>query len=293
MFSYRHAFHAGNHGDVLKHTILVQILDYLKRKDTPFWVIDTHAGAGLYALDGPWARQSGEAAAGVARLRTRPNPPVLVQRYLQALQAFSDPPGRDTLYPGSPALAVRALRAHDHLHLFEWHPTEIDVLHQTLERLDADPRRVGIRHADGFAGLAALLPPPPRRGLILIDPSYEDKNDYRKVLNAVRAGLQRFAQGCYMIWYPLVQRVQATEMARALERLPVNWLHATLRVRKPSADGLGLHGSGVFVINPPYTLHGELRTALPWLAQTLAQDAQAGYALRSGTAPQKRSPGRK
>ncbi|MFA5664178.1 23S rRNA (adenine(2030)-N(6))-methyltransferase RlmJ [Castellaniella sp.] len=292
MFSYRHAFHAGNHGDVLKHAILVQILEYLKRKDKPFWVVDTHAGAGLYALQGDWARQSGEAGTGVARLPGQPDPPVLVQRYLTALQAFSD--ARDgPLYPGSPALAVHALRSHDQLHLFELHPTEITVLHQSLERLGADPRRVGIHHVDGFAGLAALLPPAPRRGLILIDPSYEDKRDYRQVLAAIRAGLQRFAQGCYMVWYPLVQRVQATEMARALERLPVEWLHATLQVRKPSADGLGLHGSGVFVINPPYTLHAELRTALPWLARVLGQDARAGHTLRSSAAPQKRSPGRK
>ncbi|WP_368641624.1 23S rRNA (adenine(2030)-N(6))-methyltransferase RlmJ [Castellaniella ginsengisoli] len=280
MFSYRHAFHAGNHADVLKHAILVQILDYFNRKDAPYWVIDTHAGAGLYALDGEWAGQSGEVVDGLDRLLGAPQPPELVARYLRAIQDFN-PDGVANRYPGSPALTLHALRASDKLRLFELHPTEIEVLEDTLRQLDAPRRQVTIAREDGFAGLRRLLPPPTRRGLVLIDPSYEDKQDYRHTLQAVHAGLERFASGCFAVWYPLVQRVQAHEMARALERLPVEWLHATLTVRKPAPDGLGLHGSGMFIINPPWTLREELRAALPWLTRILAQDAHARHTLET------------
>ncbi|GAA0219277.1 23S rRNA (adenine(2030)-N(6))-methyltransferase RlmJ [Castellaniella daejeonensis] len=289
MFSYRHAFHAGNHADVLKHAILVQILDYFNRKDTPYWVIDTHAGAGLYALDGEWAGQSGEVVDGLDRLLDAPQPPELVARYLRAVQDFN-PDGVANRYPGSPALALHALRPHDKLRLFELHPTEIEVLESTLRQLGAPRRQAAIAREDGFGGLKRLLPPPTRRGIVLIDPSYEDKRDYRHTLQAVRDGLERFASGCFAIWYPLVQRVQAHEMARALERLPVEWLHATLTVRKPSADGLGLHGSGMFIVNPPWTLHEELRAALPWLEKILAQDEHARHTLETSARPAAGSP---
>ncbi|MFC4299463.1 23S rRNA (adenine(2030)-N(6))-methyltransferase RlmJ [Castellaniella hirudinis] len=280
MFSYRHAFHAGNHADVLKHAILVQILDYFNHKDAPYWVIDTHAGAGMYALDGEWAGQSGEVIDGLDRLLGAPQPPELITRYLRAIQDFN-PDGVANRYPGSPALTLHALRAQDKLRLFELHPTEIEVLETTLRHLGTSRRQVAIAREDGFTGMKRLLPPPTRRGLVLIDPAYEDKQDYRHTLQAVRDGLERFASGCFAVWYPLVQRVQAHEMARAFERLPVEWVHATLTVRKPSADGLGLHGSGMFIVNPPWTLHEELRAALPWLTKTLAQDEHARHTLTS------------
>ncbi|WP_322998172.1 23S rRNA (adenine(2030)-N(6))-methyltransferase RlmJ [Castellaniella sp.] len=289
MFSYRHAFHAGNHADVLKHAILVQVLDYFNRKDNPYWVIDTHAGAGLYALDGDWAGQSGEVTEGLDRLLGATQPPALIERYLHVIQDFN-PDGVANLYPGSPCLALHAMRPDDRLRLFELHPTEGQVLEDTLrQQMRASRRQVAVAREDGFAGLKRLLPPPPRRGLILIDPSYENKQDYRHVLQALKDGLQRFAQGCFVIWYPLVQRVQAHEMVRALERLPVDWLNASLTIRKPSADGLGMHGSGMFVVNPPWTLEAELRAALPWLQATLGQDEQAKFSL---TRPTQARPGK-
>ncbi|MER1967269.1 23S rRNA (adenine(2030)-N(6))-methyltransferase RlmJ [Castellaniella sp. GW247-6E4] len=292
MFSYRHAFHAANHADVLKHAILAQALDYYGRKDTPYWVIDTHAGAGLYALDGEWAGQSGEVTDGLDRLLGQPNPPSLVTRYLHAVQAFN-PDGVANLYPGSPCLALHLMRPGDRLRLFELHPTEIEVLKDTIRHQGRQAlRQTQIAREDGFAGIRRLLPPAPRRAIILIDPSYEDKRDYKNTLLAVRDGLQRFAQGCYMVWYPLVQRTQAHELARALERLSVDWVHASLTVRKPAADGLGLHGSGMFVINPPWTLYEELQAAMPWLRDRLAQDEHARHTLTRGEA-QKRSPSRK
>lgn len=279
MFSYRHAFHAGNHADVLKHATLVAILDYFGRKDAPYWVIDTHAGAGLYALDGDWATHSGESDTGLARLLTADRAPELVARYLEVVRAFN-PGGTITVYPGSPCLALHAMRAHDRLRLFELHPTESKVLERNIRNQGRSAQhQTLIWHGDGFRGLAGLLPPPTRRGIILVDPSYEDKQDYRHTLTTLREGLKRFASGCFMIWYPQVQRVQAHEMVRALERLQVDWLNASLTVCKPAADGLGLHGSGLFIVNPPWTLHAGLAAALPWLTRVLGQDGNARWSL--------------
>lgn len=291
MFSYRHAFHAANHADVLKHAVFLQILDYYTLKDSPFWVIDTHAGAGLYALDGEWASQSGEVTEGLDRLLGQADPPALIERYLAGVKAFN-PDGVANVYPGSPCLALHIMRDQDRLRLFELHPTEIEVLNDTLRRQDRSTlRQVTVLQEDGFEGIKRLLPPPTRRGIVLIDPSYEDKHDYRKVLRTVKEGLLRFAQGCFVVWYPLVQRTQAHELARSLENLDVEWVHASLTVHKPSADGLGLHGSGMFVVNPPWTLREELTQALPWLRKKLAQDDQAKFSLTHHQ--MNRSPSRK
>ena len=280
MFSYRHAFHAGNHADVLKHTIFVHILDYYNRKDTPYWVIDTHAGAGIYDLRSEWAIKNGEFADGLDRLLGAAALPAMIERYLEEVQHFN-PDGVANFYPGSPWLALRAMRPRDRLRLFEMHPSEVDILRRNLESQGRSAaRQTLIYEADGFEGLKGLLPPPPRRAIAIIDPSYEDKQDYRKTLQTVKDGLQRFASGCYAVWYPLVQRREAHELARSLERLPAPWLHATLAVRKPAADGFGLHGSGMFIINPPWTLHDDLAATLPWLSETLKMDDRAGFTLQ-------------
>lgn len=279
MFSYRHAFHAGNHADVLKHSILVGVLDYYNQKDNPWWLIDTHAGAGLYDLRSDWAMQKGECIDGLDRLLNTEQHPALIQRYLEEVQHFN-PDEHANFYPGSPWLALRALRSRDRLRLFELHPSEIDVLNQNLKEEGAlAGRQTQAFHKDGFDGLKALLPPPTRRGMVIIDPSYEDKNDYKRTLQALQDGIKRFATGCYMVWYPLVQRREVHDMARALERLATPWVHATLTVRKPAEDGFGLYGSGMFIVNPPWTLHGELKQTLPWLKQVLAQDDRASYTL--------------
>ena len=284
MFSYRHAFHAGNHADVLKHALLVHILDYLNRKDTPYWVIDTHAGAGLYALDSDWAAKNAEFADGIGRLWQRDDLPPLLADYVASVRRYN--PGNQLRhYPGSPWLTLDALRERDRLRLFEMHPTESDVLVGNLEQLDKTAlRQTTIYATDGFEGMKALLPPPPRRGLVLIDPSYEDKHDYKRALTAVKEGLKRFATGTYAVWYPLVQRREATELGRHLENLPVkNWLHVSLAVKKPAGDGFGLHGSGMFVVNPPWTLHAALKETMPALTRLLAQDDRATYMLQHRT----------
>jgi len=284
MFSYRHAFHVGNHGDVLKHVIFVHTLDYFNRKDTPYWVIDSHAGAGHYALDDAWASQNAEWADGVGRLwqygeALSSDLPAMLTGYLRRIQRYNDGSSLQH-YPGSPWLALDALRSCDRLRLFEQHPNEAHALATNLaQRPRAQQRQTTLYSADGFSGIKALLPPPTRRGLILIDPSYEDKRDYHRVLEALRAGLQRFATGCYAIWYPHVSRREAIELPRQLAKLPVNWLHTSLTVRHPDPSGHGLHGSGMFLVNPPWTLAAALREALPWLARKLAQDDHATYTL--------------
>ena len=283
MFSYRHAFHAGNHADVLKHAVLVHILDHFNLKDSPYWVMDTHAGAGIYDLTSEWATQNGEFIDGLDRLLGPAEKPALITRYLEEVQRFN-PDGVANYYPGSPWLALSAMRDKDRLRLFEMHPSEIEVLKHNLSQQDRQAmRQTAVYETDGFTGLKALLPPPTRRGIVLIDPSYENKHDYRQVMQTLDEGLKRFSTGCYAVWYPLVQRREATELARQLERLKVQWTHATLTVRAPDKSGFGLHGSGMFVVNPPYTLYERLQQALPWLAKTLALDERASYTLTRST----------
>lgn len=282
MFSYRHAFHAGNHADVLKHVVLVQLLRHLATKDSAFWVIDTHAGAGVYALDGEWANKRGEYADGIGRLWKLAHVPEPVADYLAIVRSMN-PDGQLRRYPGSPLIALNLMRAQDRLRLFELHPNEHLVLAKTIEDAGRDARRrTLVDAADGFTKVQSVLPPPPRRGLVLIDPSYEDKLDYRRVGSTLRDALTRFATGCYAIWYPQVRRREPAELVRKLTRMPgTRWLHVSLAVRAPSPDGLGLHGSGMFVVNPPWTLEAAMRASLPWLSDVLGQDDGAHWTLDS------------
>ncbi|TDR71999.1 23S rRNA (adenine(2030)-N(6))-methyltransferase RlmJ [Paludibacterium purpuratum] len=277
MLSYRHAFHAGNHADVLKHLIEVLLLQHLALKDTPFWYVDTHAGAGLYALDDGFASKNAEFESGIARLWQRDDLPEALAPYLAVIRSFN-PDGRLTRYPGSPLVADRTMAANGKLRLFELHPSDHRILQDNFA---GRHRRCQIQCTDGFEGIKAILPPPPRRALVLIDPPYEDKKDYQRVPAALREGLKRFATGVYAVWYPLLQRAEMRELPEALKKLPVSsWLDVTLSVQHPSSDGFGMHGSGMFILNPPWTLAKTLEATLPWLSQTLAQDTGAGYTLR-------------
>jgi 23S rRNA (adenine2030-N6)-methyltransferase len=276
MLSYRHAFHAGNHADVLKHFIEVQLLRYLAQKDKPFWYIDTHAGAGCYSLDTGYATQNAEYESGIARLWNRQDLPAPLADYVDLIKHLN-PDGQMKLYPGSPLLALELLREQDRLRLFELHPTDHDILQ---ENFATDSRRVLIQKADGFGALKALLPPPPRRALVLIDPPYEEKQDYQRVITALQEGLKRFANGVYAVWYPQLQRAEARQLPQQLKQLEVrSWLHVALSVQGQSADGFGMHGSGMFILNPPWTLHDELKQVMPYLVQVLGQDDGAGFEL--------------
>ena len=282
MLSYRHAFHAGNHADVLKHFIQVQLLRYMTQKDKPFWYIDTHAGAGCYALDSGYATQNAEYESGIARLWLRDDLPATLAEYVGLVKRFN-PDGQLKLYPGSPLVALEMLREQDRMRLFELHPSDNEILRENFaERIAGHEARGLVQAADGFGALKALLPPPPRRALVLIDPPYEDKQDYRRVATALREGLKRFASGVYAVWYPQLQRVESKQLPGQLkEILAKNWLHVALSVRTPGADGFGMCGSGIFIINPPWVLHGILQETMPYLVKHLGQDEQATFILES------------
>jgi len=295
MFSYRHGFHAGNHADVLKHCVLTQLLGYLNQKPAPYMVIDTHAGAGVYQLDSDYATKSGESEAGVALLWARDDAPAAVNEYLQVIKEMN-PAGRLRHYPGSPFLAERLMRDQDRLRVFEMHPTDSKLLAENFRKLEAHAvangkksnvrgTRVQLQRADGFAGLKALLPPPSRRGLTLIDPSYEDKDDYRKVKLAIDDAQKRFATGTYAIWYPVLGRLESQQLPERLKRAAASeWLNVTLTVAGPAAQEQGLRSSGMFIINPPWTLEATLRDIMPWLTQALAQDDGARFVIQTGKA---------
>lgn len=275
MLSYRHAFHAGNHADVLKHVVLTQVLGYLLQKDSPLWYIDTHAGLGEYPLNPRPPAGQAEWLDGIARLWQEPALPAALEPYLARVRALN-PDGRLRRYPGSPRLAADLLRPGDKAWLYELLGKDFEVL-QARFRGQSDVRCTA---ADGFAALKGLLPPAPRRGLIFIDPSYEMKSDYEHLLDTLADALRRFAGGCYLVWYPVVHRREAQELPSRLQALQApRWLRAELRVRAPPAEGYGLYGSGMFVINPPWTLPGTMQEALPWLARRLALDGQASHLL--------------
>jgi 23S rRNA (adenine2030-N6)-methyltransferase len=280
MLSYRHAFHAGNHADVLKHLVLIELTRYLGQKDKPFWVVDTHAGAGAYALDSAHASKLAEYREGVGRLWERKDHPPAVADYM-ALVRRLNPSGGLKVYPGSPFFALWTLREQDRLRLFELHSKDARLLAENFAHAG---KQVVVSPTDGFAGLKALLPPPPRRGLVLIDPSYEEKQDYDRVVKALKEGLSRFSGGTYALWYPQLTRLEAHELPQRLKRLPAKWLHVALRVREPAKDGFGMHGSGMFVINPPWTLHDTLTGVMPYLVSTLGSDSGAGYVLEQSAA---------
>lgn len=280
MLSYRHAFHAGNHADVLKHAVLVHLLDYLKKKEKPFWYVDTHAGAAAYALDEAWARKNAEFATGIGRLWAQDAPASLAP-YLNEVRALN-PDGELRFYPGSAQFATQMLREQDRLRLFELHSTESRVLREHFAK---DAPRVLVQAGDGFDGLKSVLPPPSRRGIVLIDPSYEDKRDYARARAALVDAMQRFATGIYVLWYPIVQRRESQQFPDSLKRIQrKEWLHVALTVKAPASDGFGLHGSGLFILNPPWDLPATLKEAMPCLVKALGQDASASYVLESDLA---------
>lgn len=276
MLSYRHGFHAGNHADVLKHMMLTQLLQFLTRKDKPLLFVDTHAGAGSYSLEEGFATRNAEFSDGIAKLWSRTDLPEPLAEYVAQVKADN----RDGVlrsYPGSPQLAFALLRPQDRLRLYELHSTESQLLQ---EHFAAAGRRVAITNGDGLAAMRAVLPPPSRRALVLIDPSYEMTSDYRAVAAAMREALHRFATGTYAVWYPLLARREAVQLPAQLERLAgSDWLHATLQVKAPAADGFGLHGSGMFIFNPPWKFAEAMQAVMPVLTVALAQDEHARFDL--------------
>jgi 23S rRNA (adenine2030-N6)-methyltransferase len=283
MLAYRHAFHAGNHADVLKHALLVAVLQHMNQKDKAWRLVDTHAGAGAYALHEPQAQKHAEYAQGIGRLWDAPKLPTLLADYVAQVRAFNATASGDAklkLYPGSPRLARALLRPQDQMKLFELHPTD----HGLLQDNFLSDRQVAVQKADGFAGLKAHLPPPSRRGVLLMDPSYEIKTDYAAVVDATREALTRFAECVVMVWYPQIDLRESAQLPQRLKTVAdtqarKGWLHARLTVAEPNDRGFGMLGSGMFVINPPHTLKPALLEALPVLVRLLGQYSGAHHRL--------------
>lgn len=294
MFSYRHAFHAGNHADVLKHVVLLQVLQYVSQKAAPVFYIDTHAGAGMYALHRAEAQKNREFESGIGRLWQESTLPPELDSYLGMIRTLN-PDGVLRYYPGSPYFAGQALRDQDRLRLFEWHAAESEVLADCFDRLDRHAaanglkrtgrgRRVMVEKKDGFSALKGQLPPPSRRAVVLIDPPYEDKQDYRRVISALTDAVRRFAGGIYIVWYPIVSRPESKRFPGQLRQLPAKeWLDVTLTVSRPAAGGFGLYGSGLFIMNPPWKLSAYLTSLLPVLQSLLGQDSSSCSEIATGS----------
>lgn len=287
MLSYRHGFHAANHADILKHCTLISALSLLRIKDTPLLYVDTHAGSGSYALHESYSAINEEWTGGLGRLCSYhgvEKPPEAIEALLHVLTRYGamerEEDGkpripRDAVYPGSPALAAMLLRPIDRLALFELHPNDFTP----LTELVSDDRRITTRNSDGLAGLRALLPPPSRRALILIDPSYELKDDYERVTVALRDALRRFATGVYVLWYPLLERDEAKSMPSHITNLAIKSLDIRLSVRRALPGSRGMSGSGMIVINPPWQLKHSLEEALPYLTRALGEDDEASWSI--------------
>lgn len=274
MLSYQHEYHAGNHADVVKHAVLALLIDALQRKPKPIRVIDSHAGAGFYDLTSPAAQRNREFADGIARiLDARPVPPEL-SRYVGAVETLN---GGDVLlrYPGSPQLARMLLRDDDHLELFELHPQSCASLKAVF---DGD-RRVHLHRRDAFEGVPAVVPPPERRGIVLIDPAYEQREDFNRVLDLLPVLLRRWANGVYAVWYPLLRRPEARAYVRQLRALDMPRMFQ-VELQVAPAGSFGLYGSGLVIANLPYGVDAQLKTLLPWLHQRLAPQGVGAWQAR-------------
>jgi 23S rRNA (adenine2030-N6)-methyltransferase len=266
--NYRHAFHAGNFADVMKHVTLVRVLEYLRTKPAPFRVIDTHAGSGLYDLSGAQASRSGEWRGGIARLLASAQPEaaaVLLAPYLGAVTACNKE-GELAVYPGSPILARRFLRVQDRLIACEREPAAAAALARNLH----GDRRCKALAIDAWTALNAYVPPKERRGVVLIDPPFEEAADFPRLANAIEGAHRKWPTGIYLIWYPLKEPGSADTLARRLRRLNISKILRAEISLSTRPDTSRLSACGLIIVNPPWTLEGELRTLLPQLVNALA-----------------------
>jgi len=280
--NYRHAFHAGNFADVIKHIVLARIITYLQDKPAAFRVIDTHAGAGLYDLESDEARRGGEWLTGIARLmqaRLSNDTVALIKPYLDIVRAFN-PKGGLKAYPGSPLIARGLLRPQDRLVACELEPKARKALIDALRR-DEQARVVDL---DGWMALPAFVPPKERRGLVLIDPPFEAKDEFERLGEAFSTAFTKWPTGIYVIWYPAKNRRATDTLAQSVARLaaaakpPGKCLRLEFSAA-PQADGGPLTSTGLLIVNPPYTLQGELKTILPELEMPLGQGGAARFRL--------------
>ena len=298
--NYRHAYHAGNFADVLKHTVLLALIEAMRSKPTPFCMIDTHAGSGCYALDSREAGKTGEFKDGISRLlypdlhgstAKAGSLPPLLRRWLDSILAV---PGNEEglkVYPGSPLQAANAMRAEDSAQLCELHPEEAKLLHDLFHR-DA---RIHVHQRDGYEALNALLPPKEKRGLVLIDPPYEAQEaEYKRIEQAIKASMQRWPTGVYAIWYPIKQRSQVQPFLRWLPRCGAKRVLRAELMIYPDESPLRLNGSGMVILNAPWKLDDTLREPLQAMARLLSRERPAewklDWLLQEGAEPPAPSP---
>jgi 23S rRNA (adenine2030-N6)-methyltransferase len=274
MLSYQHAYHAGNFADVLKHTILVQVLKYLKTKDKPLCYIDTHAGAGDYKLNSGESQKNREYLNGIDRLWQCNDLPDCVGDYVNVIKQINQS-GQLARYPGSPLIASQLLSGKDRLFLYELHTAESRLLNDVVRK----DKRIKNFRSDGLKDSLGLLPPKEHRGLILIDPSYEIKNEYQLVVDALKEMHKRFATGCYLLWYPVVARKRNQYMERALQTSGIKNIQLYELGIQPDSDEFGMTACGMVVINPPWTLLADMQQVLPWLTDVLGQNQQGHYRI--------------
>lgn len=275
MLAYRHHFHAGNAADVFKHVVLCQLLLGLIRKDKPFLYLESHAGIGRYDLKHPWAQKNREYLGGIARVLARKDAPGNLRLYLDAVRAENPGPALEN-YPGSPLLARRFLRPRDRMVLAELNRED----HAKLAALFDRDRAVQVRHMDGYQALKAFLPPQERRGLILVDSSFDRAREFTRLVEAVTEAHRRFSTGVYAIWYPLLDPAVIRGFERELVR---SGLRKILRLELAlHADNWpdGMRGSGMLVINPPFGLDETLRDTLPWLWSALTPEGEGRHSVR-------------
>lgn len=289
MLSYQHAYHAGNHADVLKHVVLLSTLAQLTAKPTPLRYVETHAGAGTYDLRSAAAQKNREHEGGIGRLwseREATGVPLAVARLVDLVARHNGSAKTKTLgrYPGSPWLACELLRPADDAYLFELHPAEHRALAKRLgaaARTDGGARRENIRvlHENGLSGSIGLVPPPTRRALVLIDPSYETQREDAAVLDALVKMHRRFSTGVYAVWYPIVARRAAQGFERAALATRIAPIERYELSVAPEGRGRGLTGSVMLVVNPPWKLREEMEAALPWLARLLGPEGRGAYRI--------------
>ena len=275
MLSYHHAFHAGNHADVLKHAVETLLLAQLRQKEKPFCYLDTHAGGGCYDLSGDWSQKKAEYQDGIARLwDERADWPELAD-YFSVIETLNEQTLR--FYPGSPEVARHLTREQDRLALMELHNQEIEILRRHM----GSDSRSAIHHRDGFEGLLGLLPPTPRRGLVLMDPPYELKEDYQRVLQTLKKAMQKWSTGIYALWYPILGK-DADRSRSMLELFKYAGFPSVLVAELEVAaqpDEWGMNGSGMLILNAPWQLDTQLADLLPRLCQRLAQSEEAQWRL--------------
>jgi 23S rRNA (adenine2030-N6)-methyltransferase len=272
MFGYRHLFHAGNFADVTKHVILVALLESLWRKETPFAILDTHGGIGRYRLDSAEAQKNREFDGGIGRLWHRADAPEVVTRYLALVKRYNTG-GELNHYPGSPRIARDYLRARDRLIVTELNPHD----HATLREEFAGDGQVSVHLQDAYQGLKAFLPPREKRGLVLIDPAFELRDEYERLVQGVSAAWQRWPTGIYAIWYPIQSQSLVTRLHQAIRNSGIRKVLCAELTIRPADQRSGLNGSGMLIINPPWQLESAMETSLAYLQKVLEENGKGSH----------------